>query len=193
MEKGMGTELKKWLEKDGEEFLRGIGIGKRQAVLDFGCNRGHYTIPAAKVVGKQGKVYAFDKDKDALHELEETVRKFALKNIQLINGDTKVPLEDNSVDVVLCYDVIHYGNRKERKVIYSEVYRILTKEGIFSVYPKHYKEDSPSNGLANVNLMEVIEEIEKAGFTLEHKFSKELLHDDYYNKWCVLNLRKNSG
>jgi hypothetical protein len=39
--------------------------------------------------------------------------------------------------------------------------------------------------------MEVIEEIEKAGFTLEHKFSKELLHDDCYNKGYVLNLRKN--
>jgi ubiquinone/menaquinone biosynthesis C-methylase UbiE len=187
----MNDELKKWIEKDGELFLKSIGVKRENSILDFGCNKGHYTIPAAKVVGKQGKVYAFDKDKTALRELEETVRKFSLKNIQLMNGDTKVPLEDNSVDVVLCYDVIHYGNRKERKVIYSEVYRILTKEGIFSVYPKHHKEDSPSNGLADVNLVEVIEEIEKAGFTLEHKFSKELLHDDYYNKGCVLNLRKN--
>ena len=41
---------------------------------------------APKVVGRQGKVYAFDKDKDALRELEETVGKFNLKNIQLING-----------------------------------------------------------------------------------------------------------
>ena len=98
----MNDEIKKWLAKDGENFLRGIGIRKGQTVLDFGCNKGHYTIPAAKVLGKQGKVYAFDKDKDAL-----------------------------------------------------------------------------------------IEEIEAAGFTLEHKFSKELLHDDYYNKRCILNLRKN--
>lgn len=186
----MENDLKKWLERDGEEFLRDIGIKNGQVVFDFGCNRGHYTIPAAKVVGKQGKVYAFDKDKDALSELEETVRKFKLKNIELINGDTKIPLGDNFVDVALCYDVIHYGNWKERKVIYNELYRILTKEGIFSVYPKHHKEDYPLNELADVNLSEVIKEIENAGFTLAHKFSRELLHDDYYNKGYVFNFKK---
>ena len=157
----MNDELKKWIEKDGELFLKSIGVKRENIVLDFGCNKGHYTIPAAKVVGRQGKVYAFDKDKDALSELRKTITEFELKNIQLINGDTKVPLENDSVDVVLCYDVIHYGNRKERKVIYSEVYRILMKEGIFSVYPKHHKEDSPLRELADVNLREVIEEIEE--------------------------------
>ena len=182
--------IKKWLKRDGEEFLRDIGIKNGQVVFDFGCNRGHYTIPAAKVVGKNGKVYAFDKDKDALSELEETVRKFELKNIELINGDTKIPLGDHSVDVALCYDVIHYGNREERKIIYNELYRILTKEGAFSVYPKHHKEDYPLNELADVNLSEIIKEIENAGFTLGRKFSKELLHDDNYNKGQILNFKK---
>ena len=63
----------------------------------------------------------------------------------------------------------------------------MTKEGIFSVYPKHHKEDYPLNELADVNLSEVIKEIENAGFTLEHKFSKELLHDDYYNEGYIFN------
>ena len=186
----MSADIKKWLERDGEEFLRDIGIKNGQVVFDFGCNRGHYTIPAAKVVGKNGKVYAFDKDKDALSELEKTVRKFGLKNIQLINGNTKIPLEDSSVDAVLCYDVIHYMNRKGRDIVYNELYRILTKEGIFSVYPKHHKEDYPLNELADVSLGEVIEKIENAGFTLVHKFSRELLHNEDYNKGYVCNFKK---
>ncbi|MCK5595652.1 class I SAM-dependent methyltransferase [bacterium] len=186
----MENDIKKWLERDGEKFLKDIGIKNGQVVFDFGCNRGHYTIPAAKVVGKNGKVYAFDKDKDALSELEGTVRKFGLKNIQLINGNTKIPLEDSSVDAVLCYDVIHYMNRKERDIVYKEIYRILMKEGIFSVYPKHHKEDYPLDELADVNLSEVIKKIENAGFAFEHKFSKELLHNGYYNKGYVFNFKK---
>ena len=186
----MSADLKKWLEKDGEKFLQDIGIKNGQVVFDFGCNRGHYTIPAAKVVGKNGKVYAFDKNKDALSELEGTIKIFGLKNIQLINGNTKIPLEDNSVDTVLCYDVIHYMNRKGRDIVYNELYRILTKEGIFSVYPKHYKEDYPLDELADVSLREVIEKIENAGFILARKFSRELLHDDYYNKGYVCNFKK---
>ncbi len=186
----MKDDLKKWLERDGEEFLRDIGIKNGQVVFDFGCNRGHYTIPAAKVVGRQGKVYAFDKDKDALSELEGMVRKFGLKNIQLINGNTKIPLEDSSVDVVLCYDVIHYMDKKGRDIVYKEIYRILVKEGIFSIYPKHHKEDYPLSELADVSLREIIEKIKNAGFTLAHKFSRELLHDDYYNKGYVCNFKK---
>ncbi len=186
----MSADIKKWLERDGEEFLRDIGIKNGQAVFDFGCNRGHYTIPAAKVVGKNGKVYAFDKDKAALSELEKTVRKFGLKNIQLINGNTKIPLEDSSVDAVLCYDVIHYMNREGRDIVYKEIYRVLMKDGIFSIYPKHHKEDYPLNELADVSLREVIEKIENAGFILARKFSRELLHDDYYNKGYVCNFKK---
>ena len=186
----MSADLKKWLEKDGEKFLQDIGIKNGQVVFDFGCNRGHYTIPAAKVVGKNGKVYAFDKNKDALSELEGTIKFFGLKNIQLINGNTKIPLEDNSVDTVLCYDVIHYMNGKERDIVYKEIFRVLTQEGIFSIYPKHHKEDHPLSELADVSLREVIEKIENAGFILVHKFSRKLLHNEDYNKGYVYNFKK---
>jgi len=181
----MKNDIKKWLEKDGDQFLRKIGLKERQSVLDFGCGQGHYTIPAAKIVGSKGKVYAFDKDKNALSELEEMTRRFSLKNIELINGDTKVSLEDNSVDVVLCYDVIHY--MKNRTPIYDEAYRVLKPEGFFSLYPKHHKDDYPLMELASLRLGAVIKEVEKSGFALKDKLSIECFHDDYYNECFILN------
>ena len=125
----MNEDIKKWLEKDGEQFLKKIGLKEGQTVLDFGCGDGHYTIPAARLLGKKGKVYALDKDKNALNELEKTAMRFGLKNIESINGDTKIPLKDNSMDVVLCYDVVHY--MKNRTLIYDEAYRVLKEEGFF--------------------------------------------------------------
>ena len=62
----MKTETRKWIEEDGPKFLREIGLKKGQAVLDFGCGDGHYTIPASKAVGMNGRVYALDKDKNKL-------------------------------------------------------------------------------------------------------------------------------
>jgi len=180
-------KIKKWVEKDGRVFLKEVGLKIGQTVLDFGSGSGHYAIPASRVVGKDGKVYAFDKDNDALRELEETVRRFGLKNIELINGDTKVSLEDNSVDVVLCYDVIHY--LKNRKVIYDEVYRVLRPSGFLSLYPKHHKEDYPLMELANIDLDKITEEVEEANFIFERKFSKRLLHDEYYNEGYILNFK----
>ena len=184
----MNADIKKWLEKDGEQFLRKIGLKEEQTVLDFGCGVGHYTIPAAKIVGSKNKVYAFDKDKNALSKLGKTARQFSLKNIELINGDTKVSLEDNLVDVVLCYDVVHY--MKNRTLIYNEIHRVLKREGSFSLYPKHHKDDYPLMGLASIRLGAVIKEVEKSGFVLKDKLSIECFHDDYYNECFILKFTR---
>jgi len=186
----MNAEIKKWIGKDGERFIKDIGIKRGHIVLDFGCGEGHYTIPVARVVGEKGRVYALDKDRQALDKLRQLTKEKDINNIEFINKNSKAPLENNSVDVVLCYDVIHYGNRKERRIIYNEAYRVLKEKGLFSVYPKHHKEDYPLMELADVNLESVVAGIEKAGFILERKFLKTLLHDEYYNNGYVLNFRR---
>ncbi len=33
----MKSDVERWLENDGEKFLKEIGIKKGQKVLDFGC------------------------------------------------------------------------------------------------------------------------------------------------------------
>ena len=66
----MNAEIRKWIEKDGVKFLREIGVKKDQAVLDFGCGEGHYTIPASRVVGRGGKIYALDKNRNELKKLK---------------------------------------------------------------------------------------------------------------------------
>lgn len=182
----MNDDLEKWLEKDGERFLRAIGLRRGQVVLDFGCGKGRYTIPAAKVVGNKGKVYAMDKDKKALNKLIRSAKK--INNIEFINNNSAVSLEDNCVNVVLCYDVIHYA--KKRKAIYDEIRRVLKPGGLFSVYPKHNKNDDPLDGLANVELKDIIAEIRQSGFRLKNRFFKRCFHDESYDKGYILNFRK---
>jgi ubiquinone/menaquinone biosynthesis C-methylase UbiE len=185
----MNTEVRRWMEKDAIGFLKEIGVKNGQMILDFGCGEGHYTIPASKSVGKDGKVYALDKDREALHELERIAKEENIRNIELINAKLRIPLNKDSLDVVLCYDVIHYEDERQRRVIYSEVHRVLKKNGLFSVYPKHHKDDYPLDELADMELDDIIKEIEQSGFSLESKLSKRLLHDTYYNNGCILNFR----
>ena len=117
----MKTEIEIWLAKDGKEFLKEIGVKKAQVVLDFGCSVGHYTIPIAKVVGKEGKVYAVDKDREALAQLMQIAKSEGLKNIVPIttSGELKINLERNSVNAVLLYDILHYLCLEERKELYK--------------------------------------------------------------------------
>lgn len=183
----MNTEVIRWLEQDGLKFLKEVGIENGQTVLDFGCGEGHYSIT---VSGIAEKVYAMDKDKGVLDTLKETSMLYGIKNIELLNEDTKIPLNDTTIDVVLCYDVLHYGDTTKRKEIFTEISRVLTEEGLFSVYPKHHRKDYPLMELAEVSLEKIVEEIEQAGFVLRQKFLKTLLHDESLAEGYIFNFGK---
>jgi len=189
----MEIDIKEWLNGEGEVFLKDIGIKKADVILDFGCGDGPYTIPAAKVVGKEGKVYTMDKDVESINKLMEIVKTKGLKNIiplHIKSEELKVNLERESIDAVLLYDVLHYMENLERKKIYEEIYRILKTGGLLSVYPKHRKSDEPLWNLSNMRLDDVIGEINSRHFYLQRKFYKKLLHNNHYNRGYILNFRK---
>jgi ubiquinone/menaquinone biosynthesis C-methylase UbiE len=156
------------LESRAIEVLERIGIRKSQTVMDFGCGYGTYTIPAAKIVGAQGKVYALDKDEEALDELLQKAESAGLKNIERIetSGELEIELTDESVDVVLLFDVLHsfyFPRAGDRRRLLGEIYRIMKPSAFLSisVWP---------------NLMEpeIEDEIKNANFRLEKEVPETL-------------------
>ena len=172
-----------WLTKYSQKILTEVGIKKGQTVLDFGCRIGNYTIPVAKIVGDDGCVYALDTNKESLNELMQRSKLLGLKNITRIDTteETKIPLPDESVDVVLLYDVIHLVN--DRKKLFNEVYRVARKNALISVLPKHFRNDM------HTNLEDIKNEIEKT-FYFEGKLFRKIDHDDRLQKGHILNFRK---
>lgn len=55
------------------------------AVLDIGANIGYYTLLAAKLVGKNGRIFAFEPDSTNFSLLTKSIRKNRFKNIVLTN------------------------------------------------------------------------------------------------------------
>jgi len=188
----MKNNMEKWETRDGVEFLKKIGLKSGQTVLDFGCGVGHYTIPAAKVVGSKGIVCAGDKEQQALSELQQKANHLNLKNIRTIktSGRIQIDLENDSIDVVLFYDVLHYHKKEQREKLYRQAYHILKQDGLFSVYPKHTSEDDPLMEFQNLTSGEIKQEIQNSNFVFEKKHCGFISHDDGLNKGCVLNFRK---
>jgi len=162
--------------------LRKIGIREGQTILDFGCGRGNYALPAARIVGEEGRVYALDKNRRALDGLMQRIEWEGLRNVTRIDtsGEVEVHLEDGSVDVVLLYDIFWYFPLTDERLpkLLSEVYRVTADCGLLSVYPKH------------INSEQLRCTIESADFKLEGILYGRLIHDGDIESGRVLNFRK---
>ena len=184
--------METWETVKGVKFLRKVGLRPGQTVLDFGCGVGHYTMPAARVVGSTGFIYAVDKEQEALSELQQKVKAHNLKNVKIMKTSDQINLdfESESIGVVLFYDVLHYLEKNDRKKLYEEAFRVLKQDGLLSVYPKHTLEDDPIRQFKELNLNDVKREIEDSDFHFEGKYCGIISHDDGLNHGCVLNFRK---
>jgi ubiquinone/menaquinone biosynthesis C-methylase UbiE len=176
------SDTDRWIKKYGEIFLRQAGIKKGDIIFDCCCGEGNYTIPAAKISGRNGTVYAMDMDKDKLDRLREKLYSENLKNISVIEleFDRSLPLTDRSVDIVLLYDIFWYfSNYDEKlKLLLEESYRILKDCGSVSVYPEHTDPDRLKQVILN------------SGFKLDREFSAIIIHEHRLQKKYVWNFRK---
>ena len=100
-------------------------------VLDYGCGPGFSTIPAAKIVGSQGVIYALDIHPFAIEIIEKKMKKHGLTNVKPILTGNGTGLPDESIDVVLLFNVIFMIEDQEKLI--DELYRVLKIGGIISV------------------------------------------------------------
>jgi FkbM family methyltransferase len=114
-----------------EEIVKNIGLEQGMTVVDFGAGSGHYIIPAAKLVGEKGKVYAVDVQKDLLSAIKSNAEKNNFSNVEIIWADLEklesTRLADNSVDVLIISNILFQVEDKE--AITREASRILKKKG----------------------------------------------------------------
>lgn len=166
-------------------MLQQIGIQRSQFVLDFGCGYGTYTISVAEMVGDQGRVYALDKDKEALNHLMQKAKSRGLGNIEKMetSGELEINLISESVDAVLLFDVFHsfyFPKASDRRRLLDEIRRVMKPSAILSltVWPNSIEPETD-------------EDIKSASFRLEKEVSEMLTIDDKdFETRRVLNFRK---
>lgn len=107
-------------------------VKEEQVFLDFGCGPGWFTIPAAKIVGKGGKVYALDCIPRHLRIVEKKASKEELSNIETILSDEKTDLPDECIDIVWMCDTYH--EVKQKRALLEELHRVLKKGGTLAIY-----------------------------------------------------------
>lgn len=137
-----------------KDIVKEAGIQEGFHVLDYGCGPGGYVLPVAQLVGKSGKVYALDINPLALEMVKKMAAKNRLMNVETILTDHKTGLPNESVDVVLLYDVFH--DLADPNGILEELHRVLKQDGILSFNDHHMKDDEITSKLTDNGLFKLL-------------------------------------
>lgn len=115
-----------------KKIIHHMGVIKPgMRVADFGSGSGYFTIPMARMVGEDGRIYAFDVLPDALEALKSKAQMEGVFNIKTKRVNLEIPqatgLNDACQDVVLLSNILFQSQKKEE--IVTEAARILKPNG----------------------------------------------------------------
>jgi len=97
-------------------------------VLDLGSGAGFDAFLVSKKVGKAGRVIGVDMTPEMVKKAGENAQKGNYKNVEFRLGEIeKLPVEDNSIDVIISNCVINLSPEKQK--VFEEAFRVLKPGG----------------------------------------------------------------
>ena len=136
--------------------LRKVPLRQGMTIVDYGCGPGRYTIPMAKLVKPEGKVFAVDIQPLAVDMIKELAEREHLVNIEAILVDSySTGIEDSTADLVLLSDTLHMI--EDCNELLREIHRILKQDGVLFMNPGHMKLSKAVEIVESSNIFTVIE------------------------------------
>ena len=137
--------------RDPYKLLEDAGLKRGQHVLEVGCGPGYFTIPAAKLVGAEGGVYAVDVHPRAIARVKEKIDANGVKHVTpMLANAAETDLPDDSIDLAFLFGLRYIVGGLEG--LLKELHRVLKPGGILSF--------EKTRGSAE----KMISEVEAAGF-----------------------------
>lgn len=95
-------------------------------IVDYGCAFGYY-LSVLKIINPNHDLYGVDCAKEAV---ESAARIVGIDHALWARCGEPLPLEDNSIDVILCFDVVeHVKDNNELVAFFKECARVIKPQG----------------------------------------------------------------
>ena len=150
-------------------------IKKGETILDLGSGAGFDCFLASKETGAKGKVIGVDITPEMVAQANKNAEKGDYKNVEFKVGEIEnLPIENDSVDLIISNCVINLSNQKER--VFKEAYRVAKPDGRIMIsdiillkdlpdYVKNSVEGHIACLAGAVRKEHYLDAISKAGFT----------------------------
>lgn len=97
-------------------------------MADIGCGIGYFTIPAAKIVGNKGTVFALDISPQMLEEVKNKAAEENIQNIKTIRvNENDLKLQDETITYAFLSNILHEVENLE--MFLKEIKRIVAPGG----------------------------------------------------------------
>jgi ubiquinone/menaquinone biosynthesis C-methylase UbiE len=114
-----------------ERILGAFGIGAGERVLEIGPGIGYYSVHAARRVGREGRLFCLDVQREMLGAVRSKVAAAGVQALLLQGSATELPLASGSLDHVFFIAVL--GEVPDHARALAEVHRVLRPGGRLSV------------------------------------------------------------
>lgn len=117
-------------------ILEEIGLGADMRIADFGCGAaGHFVIPAGKIIGKKGTIFAVDLLKTVLSAVKSRARFEGVENLEAVWSNLEIygatRIKEASLDFVLLANTIFQIKKNEE--VFKEAIRLVKNNGKVAV------------------------------------------------------------
>ena len=131
---------------DTDKFFQELDLKKDTTFMDVACGRGAYTLAAARIINKEGRLYAVDLWAEGIRILEKEAASKGIKNLKTFVGDVahEIPVEDDCVDVCLMATVLHdlVAETVDQQAL-KEITRVIKPGGTLAIVEFYKKEGPP--------------------------------------------------
>jgi len=165
---------------DPQALLKELGVVTGHLVGDLGCGgAGYFTLPAARLVGEMGKVYAVDILKAALEGVASKAKLENFNNIETVWSDlervgaTKIP--EATLDEALLVNILFQS--RQNSSLLQEAHRLLKVGGKLLLVDWKVEPTPIGPPVQNRMSPEAVQKIVlQAGFKLEKQFEPGPYH-----------------
>ena len=168
-----------------ERLLAAAGLKEGMSVFDVGCGNGFFALPAAKIVGDNGRVFGFDIYQEMLDSLNSRAEESDINNIKTLKVSEEGAnlseinmLKNKEIDFIIMANILH--EVPDINYFLKDYLKFLKTGGRLLVIEWRKKETEEGPGLEHrLSPKEVINLMKEQG--LKPIYSR-VINNNYYLK-----------